>query len=78
MAPRDRKDEKSAPKVIAKGKKHVAENIRRFDREYGISLLEDKSLARALKVPVECVIPADLYRAAARDTGMLCEPRRAA
>jgi flagellar biosynthetic protein FlhB len=71
VALRYRKEETPAPKVIAKDKEYMPENIRKFAREYGISLVEDKSLARPLKVPVECVITSDLYRALARDTGVL-------
>src|SRR3990172_6252095 len=62
-----KKDETSAPKVIAKGKGYVAEKIKELARKHGIPLVEDKPLARALvKVKLDDFIPADLYRAVAR------------
>jgi len=62
-----RKDETSAPKVIAKGKGVVAEKIKELARKHGIPLVEDRPLARALvKVDLDDFIPADLYRAVAK------------
>ncbi len=62
-----RKDQTSAPKVIAKGKGYVAEKIREIARKSGVPLVEDKPLARALfKVNLDTFIPEDLYRAVAK------------
>lgn len=57
----------SAPKVIAKGKDHLALRIREIAKESGIPILERKSLARALFASVEvgATIPKELYRAVA-------------
>jgi flagellar biosynthesis protein FlhB len=62
-----RKDEPSAPKVVAKGKGYIAEAIRDLARKHGIPIVEDKPLARALfKVKLDRFIPEDLYRAVAK------------
>jgi flagellar biosynthetic protein FlhB len=62
-----KKDQTSAPKVIAKGKGYVAERIREIARKHGVPLVEDKPLARALfKVKLDSFIPEDLYRAVAK------------
>jgi flagellar biosynthetic protein FlhB len=62
-----KKDQTSAPKVIAKGKGYVAERIREIARKHGVPLMEDKPLARALfKVKLDSYIPEELYRAVAK------------
>jgi flagellar biosynthetic protein FlhB len=56
-----------APLVIAKGKDHVALQIRRIAEENGIPIVPDPPLARDLfrMVEVDQMIPADLYAAVA-------------
>jgi FlhB-like protein len=67
VAIRYRKDEGAAPRVIAKGKGQVAENIRELARANGIPIVEDIMLARLLfkRVKVGKAIPAETYRAVA-------------
>lgn len=57
-----------APIVVAKGKDHVAAQIRRIAEEHGIPLVPDPPLARELyrTVEVEQMIPAELYAAVAQ------------
>jgi flagellar biosynthetic protein FlhB len=57
-----------APIVVAKGKDHVAAQIRRIAEENGIPLVPDPPLARELYrvVEVDQMIPADLYAAVAQ------------
>jgi flagellar biosynthetic protein FlhB len=57
-----------APKVVAKGKRLLAERIVRAAREAGIPVMQDIPLARALYkvVDVGGEIPAALYKAVAR------------
>lgn len=56
-----------APKVVAKGKSHLAERIKRIAKEKGIPVIERKPLARALFRAVEVgqEIPYELYKAVA-------------
>lgn len=56
-----------APIVVAKGAGHVAERIREIARQHGVSVIENKFVARTLFKLVEVgkEIPADLYRAVA-------------
>jgi flagellar biosynthetic protein FlhB len=58
----------AAPIVIAKGKDHVALQIRRIAEESGIPIVPDPPLARDLyrMVDVDQMIPADLYAAVAQ------------
>jgi flagellar biosynthetic protein FlhB len=60
--------EHPAPIVVAKGKDHVAAQIRRIAEENGIPLVPDPPLARELfrTVEVDQMIPADLYAAVAQ------------
>ncbi len=60
--------EHPAPIVIAKGKDHVAAQIRRIAEENGIPLVPDPPLARELFSTVELdqMIPAELYAAVAQ------------
>ncbi len=57
-----------APIVVAKGKDHVAAQIRRIAEENGVPLVPDPPLARELYrvVEVDQMIPADLYAAVAQ------------
>ena len=67
VALRYKKDEMSAPKVIAKGAGFIAEKIKEIARQYAIPIVEDKPLARALyKLKVNSFIPEELYRAVAK------------
>jgi len=55
-----------APRVVAKGKGHVAEQIIQVARENDVPLLEDRNLANVLEaLELESEIPAELYRAVA-------------
>jgi flagellar biosynthesis protein FlhB len=60
--------EHPAPIVIAKGKDHVAAQIRRLAEEHNVPLVPDPPLARELyrTVEVDQMIPADLYAAVAQ------------
>lgn len=57
----------SAPKVVAKGRGHLAEQIKKIAREHKIPVVERKLLARTLygSVEVEQYIPYELYAAVA-------------
>jgi flagellar biosynthetic protein FlhB len=67
VALRYKKDEMSAPKVIAKGAGFIAEKIMEIARKYNIPIVEDKPLARALyKLKIDSLIPVELYRAVAK------------
>ena len=55
-----------APRVVAKGKGHIAEQIIRVANEYNVPLVEDRNLANVLEaMELESEIPAELYRAVA-------------
>ena len=56
-----------APIVVAKGAGHLAERIREVARQHGVSVVENKFVARTLYrlVDIGKEIPADLYRAVA-------------
>src|SRR5438270_898665 len=57
----------AAPKVIAKGQRLIAEQIKKLAREHGVPLVENKPLAQALfkAVEVDHEIPRALYQAVA-------------
>lgn len=59
--------ENSAPYVVAKGADEVAQRIKQLAKEYGITTMENKPLARALFAQTEIGqgVPADLYKAVA-------------
>jgi flagellar biosynthetic protein FlhB len=59
---------KPAPTVVAKGKNHVATQIRRIADENGVPIVPDPPLARSLHAGVEIdhMIPAELYAAVAQ------------
>ncbi len=55
-----------APRVVAKGKGYIAEQIIRVARESDVPLLEDRNLANVLEaLELETEIPPELYRAVA-------------
>ena len=60
-------EEVTAPYVVAKGQRLIAEKIKQIARENGIPVVEDKPLAQALFKTVDIgeTIPANLYRAVA-------------
>ncbi|MCB0310595.1 MAG: EscU/YscU/HrcU family type III secretion system export apparatus switch protein [Bdellovibrionales bacterium] len=57
----------SAPTVVAKGRGHMAQRIKKIAKEYGIPCVERKPLARALYASVEVgsEIPYQLFKAVA-------------
>jgi len=57
----------SAPKVVAKGRGHIAEKIRKIATENKVAIVEDKPMAQILykMVNVDEVIPTNLYKAVA-------------
>jgi len=55
-----------APRVVAKGKGHIAEQIVQVARENDVPLLEDRNLANVLEaMELESEIPPELYLAIA-------------
>ena len=55
-----------APRVVAKGKGHIAEQIVQAARENDVPLLEDRNLANVLEaMDLETEIPPELFRAVA-------------
>lgn len=55
-----------APRVVAKGKGHIADQIVRVAREHDVPLHEEPHLANVLEaMDLESEIPAELYRAVA-------------
>jgi flagellar biosynthetic protein FlhB len=57
----------SAPTVVAKGARLLAERIKEIARSAGVPIVENKPLARALYASVEigAIVPAELYKATA-------------
>ena len=57
----------SAPTVVAKGARLLAEKIKQIARDAGVPIVENKPLARALYSSVEVggLVPAELYKAVA-------------
>ncbi|WP_163101480.1 EscU/YscU/HrcU family type III secretion system export apparatus switch protein [Peribacillus alkalitolerans] len=56
----------SAPKVLAKGKGKIAENILEIAKENGVTIQEDPSLVELLgKLEINQTIPEELYQAVA-------------
>jgi flagellar biosynthesis protein len=61
-----------APRVTAKGRGQVAENIIASAEEHGVALQEDPLLAEALaRLPLDDEIPEELYRAVAEVIGFV-------
>lgn len=58
---------KPAPEVVAKGQDLIALQIRKLAEEHGVSIVENKPLARSLHKAVEIgqLVPEDLYQAVA-------------
>ncbi len=57
----------SAPKIVAKGQRLMAQRIKDLAREHGVPVVEDVPLARALfPRPLGSEVPPHLYRAVAR------------
>ncbi|WP_108669714.1 EscU/YscU/HrcU family type III secretion system export apparatus switch protein [Peribacillus acanthi] len=55
-----------APKILAKGKGKVAENILEVAKENGVAIQEDPSLVELLgKLEINQTIPEELYQAVA-------------
>jgi flagellar biosynthesis protein FlhB len=56
-----------APRIVAKGKRKIAEQIKKLAREAGVPVVEDKPLARAMfdKVTVGEDIPYEFFAAVA-------------
>jgi flagellar biosynthetic protein FlhB len=74
-----RKEEMSAPMVIAKGAGFIAEKIKEIARKNHIPIVEDKPLAKALyKLNLDSFIPVDLYRAIAKILAYIYNVRGAA
>ncbi len=61
------REEGGAPRVLAKGKDHIALRIREVAEEHDIPIIEDKALARSMydSVEVDAMIPPEFYRAVA-------------
>jgi flagellar biosynthetic protein FlhB len=56
-----------APRIVAKGQRHVAARIREVARDAGVPIIEDVPLARALVTrPLGSEVPPHLYRAVAQ------------
>jgi len=62
------KGKMAAPKVIAKGKNHIAQKIKEIAKKYDIPVVEDPPLARSLYSSCEIgdMIPENLYVAIAK------------
>lgn len=62
-----KRNEMSAPKIVAKGAGLIAEKIKEIAGKHGIPVIEDVPLARALfKLKIESYIPEELYKAVAK------------
>ncbi|RMF06445.1 MAG: EscU/YscU/HrcU family type III secretion system export apparatus switch protein, partial [Candidatus Neomarinimicrobiota bacterium] len=63
----DMNEAQSAPVVVAKGKRKIAERIKAVAREHGVPVVENKPLARALYAVTEVgmEIPAEFYQVVA-------------
>jgi flagellar biosynthetic protein FlhB len=80
VALRYRAGEMSAPRLLGKGAGYIAQKIREVARENGISIVENKPLARLLygQVDVGREIPEALYRAVAELLAYVYRLRRGA
>jgi flagellar biosynthetic protein FlhB len=67
-----------APRVVAKGVDHMAEQIKAIARENGVPIVENVPLARALhaQVKVGRDVPVELYRAVAEVLAFVYRARR--
>jgi flagellar biosynthetic protein FlhB len=70
----------SAPRVVAKGKRKLAEKIKSVAREHNIPIIEDPPLARALYRSVEIgwEIPYELFQAVAEVLALVYRMKEAA
>ena len=60
------KDKEAAPKLVAKGRGRVAEQIIETARAHHVPLVEDENLVQVLEaLDLETQIPPELYRAVA-------------
>lgn len=67
VALRYKRNEMSAPKIIAKGAGFIAEKIKEIATQNNIPVIEDVPLARALfKLKIDSYIPEELYKAVAK------------
>jgi len=59
--------ENSAPVIVAKGADEIARRIKELAKEYGIVIVENKPLARALfnQTEIGQTVPTELYKAVA-------------
>ena len=74
-----RKEDMSAPMVVAKGAGFIAEKIKEIAGKNRIPIVEDKPLARALyKLRINACIPVELYRAVAKILAYIFNLRGAA
>ena len=56
----------AAPRVVAKGRGHVAEAITALAREHHVPVVADRNLVQVLEAPdINLEIPPELYRAVA-------------
>ncbi len=71
-------DRSGAPKVVAKGRDHIALRIREIARHHDVAIYEAPPLARALHATTDIgeEIPQDLYLAVARVLAYLFQLRR--
>jgi len=70
----------SAPKVVAKGKRKIAEKIKQIARDNGVPVIEEPELARALykAAEVDSEIPYELFQAVAEVLAMVYRLKQAA
>jgi flagellar biosynthetic protein FlhB len=70
--------EMEAPKVVAKGIDHMAMKIIKIARHYGVPIVHNPPLARALykSVPLEAFIPVALYKAVAKVLAYIYQQRK--
>lgn len=59
-------DKEKAPRVVAKGKGHIAENIIKIAEKNELPIKKDEDLVELLtKIDIDKEIPANLYKAVA-------------
>lgn len=70
--------EMMAPKLVAKGRGHIAERIREIARENRVVLVQNPPLARSLytDVPLDSIIPPQLFKAVAQILAYVYSLRR--
>ena len=56
----------AAPRVVAKGRGHLAEKIKQVAQESGVPIMSDENLVQVLEaLELDLEIPPELYRAVA-------------